>query len=239
MDLLVSIVIVGILVSLLLPALGMVREMADRVVCQSNLRQIGLGTTMYAQNNDDAVMNSVKVSRDPSQDQSFDTVTLRLNEPAKGWANRWDGVGILFRDQYLPAPKLFYCPSHKGPVRFSDYAEQWAGDTGEIVGNYQYRALAPASSGVMASNLSATPMLRMTRFLSGMDPTAALTTDSLRSQEEFSHKVGANVLRVGMEVDWFADSGMELFNSLPMTRESASGATVQQAWLQLDAIDRQ
>ena len=46
-ELLVVIAVIGILASLLLPALGQARERGRRVYCISNLRQIGSAATMY------------------------------------------------------------------------------------------------------------------------------------------------------------------------------------------------
>ncbi len=55
-ELLVVIAIIAILASLLLPALGKARHNAQRAVCSSHLRQIGVMTTIYLQDNDDYVI---------------------------------------------------------------------------------------------------------------------------------------------------------------------------------------
>jgi len=50
-ELLVVMVIIALLVGLLLPALGRAREEARKTQCRSNLRQLGLGVNMYANDN--------------------------------------------------------------------------------------------------------------------------------------------------------------------------------------------
>lgn len=50
-ELLVVISIIALLLSILMPSLSKVRESAKRIVCLSNLKQLGIGWTMYAGEN--------------------------------------------------------------------------------------------------------------------------------------------------------------------------------------------
>jgi prepilin-type N-terminal cleavage/methylation domain-containing protein/prepilin-type processing-associated H-X9-DG protein len=55
-ELLVVIAIMALLIALLIPVLGRARELAQRTVCLSNLRQLTLAWTAYAQENDSKIV---------------------------------------------------------------------------------------------------------------------------------------------------------------------------------------
>ncbi len=57
-ELLIVIAIIAVLISILLPALGGAKESGRLVVCQSNLRQIGVAMTMYANDNREQIWHS-------------------------------------------------------------------------------------------------------------------------------------------------------------------------------------
>jgi len=98
MELLVVIAIVAVLAAVLLPVFARVRERGRQTVCQSNLRQLGLATFQYVQDNDglypranweDSIgpyVNSPQVWLCPSQRHPHDPV------------NAVDSEGSMFAD---------------------------------------------------------------------------------------------------------------------------------------------
>jgi type II secretory pathway pseudopilin PulG len=227
-DLLVTMAVIAVLISILSPSLSGVRESARQVVCRSNVRQVGLGLWMYAREHSELLPSSVNapglLNSNPWQ-----TITLRLSPPPAG-TDGWDGLGRLYVEGYLPAPKLFYCPSHSGTNPYSSFERRWGGETGEINCNYQFRASGPTR---VVSTIGAVPV-RMTQRLDSIASTAAIVADGMRTQSDFNHEIGANVLRASGAVTWYTDRGRAFVDLLPKDGQPGGASDPNEAWHQLD-----
>ncbi|RMH14553.1 MAG: type II secretion system protein [Planctomycetota bacterium] len=219
LDVLVAVAVIALLIAILAPTLSTVQETSRRVVCSSNLRQLGLGLQLYADDSRGQLPPSAFLRY--GTDQSSEMMTLRLSPDTRIRVTRdgWDGLGILYRTEYLPTSGIFYCPSHHGDHPYEAYAEAWRSSTGEIVGNYHYRGR--DSDG--------------RHNIYTMVPETSLAADGMRTLDDYNHHVGLNVLRAGLHVAWL-DDGEGSLAAMLANGDGGNGGSqaVDQAW---DFID--
>ncbi len=67
-ELLVVIAVIAILAALALPALARAKKQAQRTVCLSNLKQVGVGIQLYADENEDSLPGPVRTGAQASYD---------------------------------------------------------------------------------------------------------------------------------------------------------------------------
>ena len=126
-ELLVVIAIIATLVAILVPVLGRAKAATQRSVCASNLRQIGIGITTYAN------MYRGRIPRGP--DGQNDTAT---NQIWIGAGQEYQGDGILLKFK-AASKEVFYCPADQS----SDEEEELPkiGTDDDAYCSYLYRQL--------------------------------------------------------------------------------------------------
>jgi prepilin-type N-terminal cleavage/methylation domain-containing protein len=114
-ELLVVIAIISILAALLLPVLASAKERARRVVCLSNLRQIGLAIHSYAPDSNGRIPYgpvappfSNPSDFYPSTGAPTSLISLQTGAPA--------GLGLLLRQYIGNQPKILFCPGADQPL---------------------------------------------------------------------------------------------------------------------------
>jgi len=109
-ELLVVMSIISMLMAILLPCLGYAREHAKRVACMANLRSIGQGIYVYANDNEGMLI--------PGDYYMSWYVWRDCGDPEKGMVN----LGHLLTSGILPIPtnrdNVYFCPS--GITRYEE-----------------------------------------------------------------------------------------------------------------------
>ena len=123
-ELLVVVAIISLLASILVPSVQRARDLAKRTVCASQLRQNGIASVLYAEDNDGYLPPPSPADGEPSPPLSL---YLRKNM-FDGSVLSWEYLGAFAAlwPNYIPDGHLFYCPGRED-MEYMHYDGMWYG----------------------------------------------------------------------------------------------------------------
>jgi prepilin-type N-terminal cleavage/methylation domain-containing protein/prepilin-type processing-associated H-X9-DG protein len=125
-ELLVVIAIIAVLMAILMPALSRVKEQGKRVVCLSNLKQLTLAWILYADDNDDVLVNgAIGYSNQNMSWGDHRNETAWVDALLTGWQSLEQQEQAI-RDgalwPYVKDIKMYRCPTARSKEEALTYA---------------------------------------------------------------------------------------------------------------------
>jgi prepilin-type N-terminal cleavage/methylation domain-containing protein len=207
LELVVVLTITALLTALLFPGMRAARDSAHRLICASNMRQLGMATITYA-------MDQWGERLPPSQ---MAQTGRRLDQMAVTWTasatknyearELFDGLGVLISEGYCNSPKCLYCPSHTGRHRFEE--------NGTLLNNAVGRISLPGDTPTIFSNYQYVGDDGQKDTINSLSADAILITDGFRTKADFNHRVGMNQLLGDLSIQWWQDEENSFFLGLP------------------------
>ncbi|MCS1412176.1 MAG: hypothetical protein M2R45_05380 [Verrucomicrobia subdivision 3 bacterium] len=199
------IAIIAILAGMLLPALSRAKEKGKRIKCINNLRQIGIAMTIYADDNEDKLLQArsqqVQIALNPPEREAAASVGLTIN------TNK--GVAKIWTCPNRPSFPTFEAPYNQWVIGFQYFGgiEEWNNPAG------QFKSRSPVKHSISRPGwaLAADAVLKIDRQWGGGRAEAFKNMPPHRGRNRFPE--GGNHLYMDGSASWVQFQKMYFLHS--------------------------
>jgi len=235
LELMVVIAITVLLTAIMFPGISAAKSSAHKLMCASNLRQLGVGTILYSGDHKDQIPGSQLAEQNRPLDQM--AVTCLDTEPGAP-PNRFvlDGLGLLIGGGkfgcYCDAAQCLYCPAHTSEHTYEAYEDSL--ELSNVLTTFEKQAW----SNYHYVGHDTAPELTVTRVT--LSNELLLVTDGFRTKGDYNHGNGMNRLYGDGSIEWWQDVSEEFLTILPsnpIISPELQRETFTQAWTHFEQAE--
>jgi len=213
LELLITLAVIAAMSSIMFPTFKRVRGMAQKLMCQNNMRSLYFALQTFEQErNGKPVSEHAPTQRNSKQSmRPQELMALSTDVDSKTGRASWDGLGKLWRggSAHVGDASTFYCPAHRSRHTLSEYQEHFEPAAKKnaqrnpgigrqldkkVYSNYHYWHAWNAA--VLARKKSQTERVEQSPFQD------VLLTDGFRTKLDLNHDGGCNMLKEGGSIEW-------------------------------------
>lgn len=201
MELLVVIAIIALLMSIMMPSLTKVKQLAQITICRAGLKNHCLASMAYSSSNLDKLPVSYWQSWPKRNlDNAWRSYVMKETDDAydrpnmEMYGTEVYGLGLLWKYKYLDNPEIFYCPTTPAASqevlleRYRNFHRNDLLKYKRIDAVYSYFPLKKEPSRLPGGTIDVWPNATMSQHLTA---SSAFGLDKIRSWDHFTHFRGS------------------------------------------------
>lgn len=199
-ELLVVISIIAVLMAIMLPAMGKVREMGKMTVCKSRLKNLSTATFAYTSSSDGKLPIPYWQSSSKGTSSTWQSYVMKETDSYMGRNNSGNygteifGFGWLWKNKYLDDPQIFICPGIPSQDLNMPYILRMLNNFNDDNvckrADAQYSYI-PLTSKPVRNSSNQISYWQNAKKISELSGSSALCMDKMRSVKNFVHIKGS------------------------------------------------
>jgi prepilin-type N-terminal cleavage/methylation domain-containing protein len=203
-ELLVVVAIIALLLAILIPSLNKAKKEAIRIKCLSQFHTLGFAQAQHGLDNKGELVRHARWDPQTIFSRSFGDFWIQN----WGTEDKWTGAGLLWYREYIPDPRMIWCPANKSPNLAFDHPE-WGWREDPYTQGKKWMA-SPTHQRLVLSDLDDIPNHSGTAAFADGFITSSFYNPGLEDSVLYHHEIGYSVAYLDGSTNFYFDGDQDI-----------------------------